>query len=104
MPGERKVTLRFLSDFEKVGTMDEERNFAKTIADVKATSWHLHETIRVRELAATHRTGQMRRLLVHEEHKAWKRDFGFDYIEIAADMDVRCSNSKTLFYRNMLNL
>ena len=49
------------------------RDITKMIAEeVEATSWRIRETIRVRELAATHRLGQMRRLLMLEEHKAWK--------------------------------
>ena len=34
------------------------------IADVEATIWRIRETIRVREFAAMHRLGQMRRLLM----------------------------------------
>ena len=64
-----------------------EHDFAKIIAEVEATNWRLGETIRVRELAATHRLGQMRRLLMHEKHKTWKREFGFDCIETTAAMD-----------------
>ena len=45
------------------------RDFAKMIAEVEATSWRIRETIRVRELAATHRLGQMRRLLMLKEYK-----------------------------------
>ena len=46
------------------------RNTTKMIAEeVEATSWRLRETVRVRKLAATHRLGQMRRLLMLEEHK-----------------------------------
>ena len=45
----------------------------------------------------------MRRFLMLEEHKTGKREFGFDYIELAAEIDTRCSNSKTCFYRNMIN-
>ena len=50
----------------------EERGFARMSEDVEAPIWRLRETIRVAELAATHRLGQMRRLLMHEKHKAWK--------------------------------
>ena len=50
----------------------------KIIAEVEVTSWRLHQCIRVRELAATHRLGKMRRLRMLEEHKAWKREPGFD--------------------------
>ena len=85
----------------------DERDIRNTIADTQATSWRLHETIRVRELAATHRLGQMRRLLMIEEQKAWKREAGFDYIERAAEMDARRSRSntvsKTFFCRNVFN-
>ena len=60
------------------------------------------------ELDATHRLGQMRRLLMHEEHKAWKREFGFDRIERAAEMDEKRSRTSTspvlnpFFYRNIV--
>ena len=74
-----------------------ERGFARMSEDVKATIW-----------AATHRRGQMRRLLMHEKHKAWKREFGFDRIETAAEMDEKRSRTSTspvpnpFFYRNMV--
>ena len=85
-------------------TVDGERNFAKMIPkEVEATSWRLRENVRFRELAATHRIGQMRHLPMLEEQKAWKREAGFDYIETAAEMDARRSRSKTFFYRNMFN-
>ena len=64
-----------------------ERDFIRMSENVGASIWRLQETIRVAELAATHRLRQMRRLLMHEEHKAWKREFGFDRIETAAEMD-----------------
>ena len=70
-----------------------ERDIANMIAEVEATSSCPRETIRVREVAATHRLGQMRRLLMLEEQKAWKREAGFDYIETAAEMDARRSRS-----------
>ena len=64
-----------------------ERDFARMSEDVEATICRLRETIRVAELAATHRLGQMRRLLMHGKHKTWMREFGFDHIETAAEMD-----------------
>ena len=87
-----------------------ENDFAKMIAEVEETSWRIRETIRVRELAATYRLGQMRRLLMLEEHKTWKREFGFDRIETAAETDEKRSRTSTspvpapFFYSNMLNL
>ena len=84
-----------------------EHDFAKIIAEVEETSWRIRETIRFRELAATHRPGQMRRLLMLEEHKTWKREFGFDRIETAAEMDEKRSCTSTshvpdpFFYRSM---
>ena len=86
----------------------DERDITNMIAeDVEATCWRLHETIRVRELAATHRLGQMRRLLMLEEYKAWKQDANFDYIETAAETDARRSRSnivsESFFYKNMFN-
>ena len=85
-----------------------EHDLAKMIAEIEATSWRLRETIRVRELAATHRLGKMRRLLMLEEHKTWKREFGFDRMETAAEMDEKCSRTSTSpfpdpsFFRNMI--
>ena len=84
------------------------RDITKMIAEEgKATSWRLRETIRVRELAATHRLGQIRRFLKLEEQKTWKREFGFNRIETAAEMDengFRTSPvSDSFFYRNMSN-
>ena len=74
-----------------------ERDFTRISKNVKATIW-----------AATHRLGQMRCLLMHEKHKAWKREFGFDRIETAAEMDEKRSRTSTspvpnpFFYRNMV--
>ena len=59
------------------------------IAKEEATSWRLRKCIRVRELAATHRLGRMRRLRMLEEQKAWNREAGFDRIEITAEMDAQ---------------
>ena len=56
------------------------------IAEVEATSWRLCECIRVKELAATHRLEQIRRLRMLEKQKAWKRETGFDRIEIIAEV------------------
>ena len=45
---------------------------------------------------------------MHEKHKAWKREFGFDCIETAAEMDEKRSRTSTspvpnpFFYRNMI--
>ena len=75
----------------------EERDFTRMSENVKATIW-----------AATHRLGQMGRLLMHEKHKVWKRGFGFDRIETAAEMDEKLSRTSTspvpnpFFYRNMV--
>ena len=67
----------------------DERDIANMIAEVEATSWRFRKTIRVRELAATHRLGQMHRLLKLEEHKAWKREVGVYHIETAAEMNAQ---------------
>ena len=85
-----------------------QRGFAEMSDNVEATIWRLRETIRVAEFAATHRRGQMRRLLMHEEHKTWKREFGFERIETAAEMGEKRSRTSTsavpdpFFYRNMV--
>ena len=88
--------------FKKL-TVDEHVITKMIAEEVEASSWRLRETIRVRELTATHRLGQMRRLQMLEELRTWKREFGFDYIEIAVGMGARYSNSKIFFYRNMIN-
>ena len=56
------------------------------IAEREATSWRLRECIRMRELAATHKLEQMRILWMLKKQKAWKRETGFDRIEIIAEM------------------
>ena len=83
-------------------TTVDEHDFAKMIAEVEATSWCLRETILVSELAATH----MRRLMMLEEHQAWKREIGFDRIETAAEMEKRFRTSlisEPFFCRSMSN-
>ena len=71
-----------------------ERNVRKIIAEIEAISWRLRECIRVRELAVAHRPGQMRRLRMLGEQKAWKREAVFDRIETVAKMhsvfDLTC--------------
>ena len=86
----------------------QESDVRKIIAEVQATSWRLRETIRVMELAATHRLGQiMRHLRMLEGQKAWKREAFFDYIDTAAEMDVRRSRTnfvlEPFFYSKMFN-
>ena len=87
-----RVTLRFFlffsSDFETMSIL--ESDVRKIIVEVEGTSWRLRECIHVRELAATRRLGQMHRLRILEEPKAWKRKAGFDRIEITAEMDEQC--------------
>ena len=61
-----------------------ERGVARMSEDVKGTIW-----------AATYRLRQMRRLLMHEKYEAWKREFGFDCIETAAEMDEKRSRTST---------
>ena len=53
--------------------------------EIEATSWRLSECIRVRELASTH----MCRLRILEEQKSWKRETGFDGIEIIAEIQAQ---------------
>ena len=72
----------------------------------EATSRRLRECIRVRELATAHRLGQMRRLRILEEQKAWKREVGFDRIETAAEMGAQrfCTSLVSEhFYRKLCN-
>ena len=51
----------------------------------------------------------MRRLLMHEKNKVWKREFGFDRIETAAEMDEKRSRTSTspvpnpFFYGNIVS-
>ena len=75
----------------------EERDVSRMSENVKATIW-----------AATHRLGQMHLLLMHEKHKVWKREFGYDRLETAAEMDEKHSRTSTspvsnpFFYKNMV--
>ena len=75
----------------------EERDFSRISKNVTATIW-----------AATHRLGQMHLLLMHEKHKVWKRESGYDRIETAAEMDEKRSRPSTspvpnpFFYRNVV--
>ena len=71
----------------------QESDVRKIVAEVEATSWRLREWIRIRELAATHRLGQIRCLRMIEEQKAWKREAGFDYIDTAAEIDAQRSRT-----------
>ena len=84
----------------------DESDVRKIVAEVQATSWRLRQCIRVRELAATHRLGQMRRLRMLEEQKAWKREAGFDHIHTAAGMDAQRFSTSLVqepFYSKMFN-
>ena len=79
----------------------------KITAEVEGRSWRLREYIRVTELAAIHRLGQMCRLRMLEEQKAWKREADFDHIDTATEMDARRSRtnlvSEPFFYSKMSN-
>ena len=50
----------------------------------------------------------MRSLLMHKRHKVWKREFSYDRLETAAEMDEKRSRTSTspvsnpFFYRNMV--
>ena len=85
-----------------------ERNFARMSEDAEATIWRIRETIQVGELAATHLLEQMRCLLMRKKHKTWKREFGFNRIETAAEMNEKRSRTSTspvsdpFFYLNMV--
>ena len=86
--------------------MIDESDVRKIIAEVQATSCRLRQRIRVRELAATHRLGQVRRLRMLEEQKAWKREAGFDHIDTAAEMSAqrfRTNLVSEFFYGEMFN-
>ena len=91
--GEVNAKDAFFSDvFE---TDCQRAQFRKISGDVEATIWRIRETIWVGELAAMHRLGQMRRLLMHEKRKGWKRVFGFGRIETATEMDQKRSRTST---------
>ena len=67
---------------------DRAQNDRKMIEELETTCWRLCECIRVRELAAAHKLERMRRLRMLEKQEAWKRETGFDRIEIIAQMDA----------------
>ena len=79
--------LYFYLFLEEIISPNREHDVRQMIAEVEATSWRLRECIRVRELATARRLGRMRRLRMLKEQKAWKREAGFDRIDIAAEMD-----------------
>ena len=95
----------FSPDFKKMSI--QESDVRTIIAEVEPTSWRLRECIRVTELAAMYRPGQMRRSRMLKEQKAWKREADFDYIDTAAEMDARRSRtnlvSEPFFYSKMSN-
>ena len=43
----------------------------------------------MRELASTHRLERMRRLRMLEEQEAWKRETGFDPVEVIAEINAQ---------------
>ena len=74
--------------------------------EIEETCWRVRECIRARELAATHRLEQMRRLRMHEEQKTWKREVGFDRIEITAEINAqrfRTDFDSERFYTKLYN-
>ena len=87
--GEREFqTIRFFHLITKKKPF-KEHDVCKIIAEVGATNWRLRECIWMRELAATHRLELMLRLRMLEEQEAWKRETGFDRIEIIAQIDAQ---------------
>ena len=74
---------------EKMIFPDREQGAHKMVLEVEATCWRLRECIRLRLLAATHRLERIHRLRMLEEQKAWRREAGFDRIEIVAEMHVQ---------------
>ena len=84
----------------------DESDVRKIITEIQATSWRLHERIRVRELAATCGLGQMCCVRMLEEQKAWKREAAFDHIDKAAEMYAQrfCTNRVSEpFYSKIFN-
>ena len=63
-----------------------ERDVHKVIAELTAARWRVREIVRVREVASLHRLEQVRRLRMLTEQEVWKREGGFDRIEILAKM------------------
>ena len=88
-------------------TFQNRENDARQIfEEIDATRWRLRECIRVRELAATHRLGRMRRLRMLEDKKAWKREASFDRVKTMAEMDkelLRAGFDSEPIYTNLYN-
>ena len=89
-PGQRAQVNKsyFYLFLNKTAFPNREHDARYMIKEVKATSWRLGNCILVRELAATHRLGRMRRLRMLEEKKVRKREAGFDNVETTAEMDA----------------
>ena len=66
-----------------------EREFRLMIAKLAATRGRVREVIRDRKLASSHKSEQMQRVRMLEKQTAWKREGGFDRIEIIAEMHER---------------
>ena len=63
-----------------------ERDVRLMIAELAATRERVCELIRVRELASLHKLEQMRRVQMLGKHATWKREGGFDRIEIIVEI------------------
>ena len=55
------------------------------VSKLAITRGRVRKLIRVRELAASHKLEQMRRVRMLEKQVAWKREGGFDRIEVTAE-------------------
>ena len=65
-----------------------ERDVHLMLEESTAISGCIHKLIRIRKLAALHKIEQMLRVQMLEQHAAWKRESGFDRIEIIAERRV----------------
>ena len=63
------------------------------VSELATTRGRVRKLIQVRELAASHKLEQMQGVRMLEKQAAWKRDGGFDKIEVIAKMHeqtLRC--------------
>ena len=80
------LNISFLFEFGK--TTFPERDVRLMVADLAVTRGRVRRLIRVRELAASHKLEQMQCARMLEKQAAWKREGGYDRIEVVAEMHL----------------
>ena len=56
------------------------------VSELAITRGRVRKLVRVRELAASHKLEQLRRVRMLEKQAVWKKEGGFDSIEVIAEI------------------